>query len=89
MFILYRDTARAFESISHKFISKLLRHIELPEWAVKTVEGLLHKVSVKANMLAGEEASEIQIRRGVKQGCLTFSPLLFMHPVFRTFFSIA
>ena len=76
MFILSLDTARAFDSISHKFISTLLRHIELPEWAVKTVEGLLHKVSVKA-MLAGEEASAIQIRRGVKQGC-PFSPLLFI-----------
>ena len=76
MFILSLDTARAFDSIAHKFISTLLRRIELPDWVVQMVEGLLYKVSVKA-MLAGEEATSIHIRRGVKQGC-PYSPLIFI-----------
>ena len=76
MFILSLDTARAFDSVSHKFIGKLLRHIRLPEWTILLVEGLLHQVTVKA-MIAGNEATPITIARGVKQGC-PFSPLLFV-----------
>jgi ribonuclease HI len=76
MFILSLDTARAFDSISHKFIKKLLRHIQLPEWTVLLVDGLLHHVTVRA-MIAGDEATPIKITRGVKQGC-PFSPLLFI-----------
>ena len=76
MFILSLDTARAFDSISHKFIEKLLRRIDMPGWVVHLVTGLLHNVTVKA-MMAGACATPIPIKRGVKQGC-PFSPLLFV-----------
>ena len=76
MFILSLDTARAFDSISHKFILKLLRHIDMPPWLVGVVAGLLHEVSVVA-VMAGSAGSPIPIKRGVKQGC-PFFPLLFV-----------
>jgi hypothetical protein len=76
MYLLSLDTARAFDSISHVYIRKLLAHVGLPPWVCNMVEGLLHEVTVVA-AIAGAAASPIHIRRGVKQGC-PFSPLLFV-----------
>ena len=76
LYLLSLDTARAFDSISHAFIRKLLAHIGMPPWVCNMVDGLLHKVSVMA-AIAGAEATPINIERGVKQGC-PFSPLLFV-----------
>ena len=76
LYLLSLDTARAFDSISHTFIRKLLIHIGLPPWACHLVNGLLHEVTVVA-AIAGAAATPISINRGVKQGC-PFSPLLFV-----------
>ena len=74
--LLSLDTARAFDSISHNFIRRLLRHIGMPPWVANIVDGLLHEVTVVA-AIAGSAATPIRISRGVKQGC-PFSPLLFV-----------
>jgi hypothetical protein len=76
LYLLSLDTARAFDSVSHVFIRKLLVHIGMPEWVCHVVGGLLHEVSVTA-VIAGADATPIRIDRGVKQGC-PFSPLLFV-----------
>ena len=76
MYLLSLDTARAFDSISHQFIHRLLPFIGMPAWVCNMVKGLLHQVTVIAAMV-GPDATPIPIRRGVKQGC-PFSPLLFI-----------
>ena len=76
MYLLSLDTARAFDSISHRFIKKLLPHVGMPEWVCNLVAALLNEVTVVAAMV-GAAASPIAIKRGVKQGC-PFSPLLFI-----------
>jgi ribonuclease HI len=76
MYLLSLDTARAFDSISHAFIRKLLPHIGMPRWVCALVDGLLHKVTVVA-AISGGAGKAIPICRGVKQGC-PFSPLLFV-----------
>ena len=76
LYLLSLDTARAFDSISHDYIRRLLKHIGLPLWVCAMVDGLLHEVTVLA-AIAGAAATPIPIKRGVKQGC-PLSPLLFV-----------
>ena len=73
--ILFMDTAKAFDSISHPFIREAMIQIGLPPWVVNVVTGLMHEVKVTP-VLGAAHATRIDIRRGVKQGC-PLSPLLF------------
>ena len=75
-FILFMDTAKAFDSIDHIFIHEAIRRTGLPPWFSALVRGLLHSAQVKP-AFRGAEDRWIQIRRGVKQGC-PLSPLLFV-----------
>ena len=75
-FILFMDTAKAFDSIDHAFIHEAIRRTGFPPWFSSLVQGLLHSVQVKP-AFHGAEDRWIQIMRGVKQGC-PLSPLLFV-----------
>ena len=76
LYILFMDTAKAFDSIDHSFIMTALKRAGLPDWLVTLVAGLLHDVKVKP-AFRGASAHWINILRGVKQGC-PLSPLLFV-----------
>jgi endonuclease/exonuclease/phosphatase family metal-dependent hydrolase len=75
-YVLFMDTAKAFDSVDHDFIIASLRHLGLPRWFIKLVKGLLHDVKVKP-AFRGAKDIWISIMRGVKQGC-PLSPLLFV-----------
>ena len=73
-FVLFADTAKAFDSIHHDFIIEALIKQGFPEWFTNSVTNLLTAVRVSPS-LAPEFS--IDIERGVKQGC-PLSPLLFI-----------
>ena len=75
-YILFMDTRKAFDSIDHNFIIKILRHINMPTWVVNTVINLLTDVLVSP-VVSEKVDTTIPIKRGVKQGC-PLSPLLFI-----------
>ena len=73
--VLFLDTAKAFDSVRHKYLNILMKKVGLPQWVCTTVERLL--TDVKAIPFFGKKtAARIDILRGVKQGC-PLSPLLF------------
>ena len=74
-YLLFLDTAKAFDSIDHKFIIRVLEKIGMPSWVVSTIAGLLDSV-VALPVLGNCSQGGIDIERGVKQGC-PLSPLLF------------
>ena len=43
-YVLFMDTAKAFDSIDHSFIHKILKHIGFPTWVRNVVRQLLHGV---------------------------------------------
>ena len=75
-FILFMDTAKAFDSVDHSFILESIRRIGMPDWFLRLVKGLLHCVRVRP-AFRGAQDHWIPISRGVKQGC-PLSPLLFV-----------
>ena len=74
IFILFLDTAKAFDSIDHQFIHAVLSSAGFPSWICNVVKGLLHEVEVFP--VLGSDIGPIKIQRGVKQGC-PLSPILF------------
>ena len=74
-YILFLDTAKAFDSIDHVYIFALLRRVGMPTWFVTTLTSLL--ANVRSYPVLSEETSTfLDISRGVKQGC-PLSPILF------------
>ena len=74
-YILFLDTAKAFDSIDHHFIFGMLNKIAAPPWVISFIRGLFHQVLVTPVLSADTDIS-LSISRGVKQGC-PLSPLLF------------
>ena len=74
-YILFLDTAKAFDSIDHAFIHACLAKIGLPLWVRNSIACLLTDVVVFP-ILSVDTGHSIPILRGVKQGC-PLSPLLF------------
>ena len=74
--ILFMDTKKAFDSIDHAFIHKILAHIGMPVWVCTIVHALMANVRVFP-VLSETVNIHISITRGVKQGC-PLSPLLFI-----------
>ena len=66
---------KAFDSIDHDFIFKVLEKIGMPHWVINTIKGLMHDIRVFTT-LKNPEKKAIFIKRGVKQGC-PLSPYLF------------
>ena len=74
-YILFMDTRKAFDSISHDYIHEVLRKFGLPTWFLTLVQNLLRNVLVNP-VLGGQSDVWIPIRQGVKQGC-PLSPIIF------------
>lgn len=74
-FILFLDTAKAFDSIDHNFIFEVLAKVGAPTWVINFIHGLFHQVRVFP-VLSENTNISLGIWRGVKQGC-PLSPLLF------------
>jgi hypothetical protein len=75
-YVFLLDTAKAFDSIDHRWIFKVLEKAEFPVWLRHFVRCSLHDVRV-APFFGGPPSCFIPIERGVKQGC-PLSPLLFI-----------
>ena len=75
-YVFLLDTAKAFDSIDHRWIFKVLEKAEFPIWLRHFVRCSLHDVKV-APFFGGPPSCFIPIERGVKQGC-PLSPLLFI-----------
>lgn len=73
--ILFLDTAKAFDTIHHKYIHKILKTMHFPAWFRNTITHLTQNITAKLSF-ANRHAPLIPIQRGVKQGC-PLSPLLF------------
>ena len=56
------DTRKAFDSIDHDFIFKVLEKIGLPHWVINTIKGLMHDIRVFTT-LKNPEKKAIFIRR--------------------------
>ena len=70
------DTAKAFDSVDHDWISHVLAKASFPRWLINFVSGSLSSVRV-APFFGGPLCDWIPIERGVKQGC-PLSPILFI-----------
>ena len=75
-YFLFIDTAKAFDSLDHKYLFTVLRKIGMPSWLINTIKGLMANVTVSP-LLRQKTNTHIPINRGVKQGC-PLSPLLFI-----------
>ena len=75
-YVLLLDQKRAFDSLDHSFIVKVLVRVGFDQWIINMVLGMLHEVWVFPVLSTGTK-HRIPIRRGVKQGC-PLSPLLFV-----------
>jgi hypothetical protein len=75
LYVLFLDTKKAFNSVDHRFVHKMLKKIGLPGWMRNTIHGLMTNVKVRP-VFATKAEHDISILRGVKQGC-PLSPLLF------------
>ena len=73
--VLLVDFAKAFDSVSTKFLFGLLRHIGIPEWALNIVRALYAKVKARP-ILAEKHRVWIKMADGLKQGC-PLSPVFF------------
>jgi hypothetical protein len=74
-YVLFLDTKKAFDSVDHRFVHKMLKKIGLPGWMRNTIHGLMTNVKVRP-VFATKAEHDISILRVVKQGC-PLSPLLF------------
>ena len=75
--LLFLDFEKAFDSVSHKFILKMLEKLSFPRWVINTVKGLLNQLGVWTT-ITGATPRFIEVGRGVKQGC-PLSPLLYCY----------
>jgi ribonuclease HI len=75
-FLYLQDTMKAFDSLFHDYLLKLLEAVGCPEWFVNTVKNLFKDLKVKTTV-PGAVNVFIIIARGVKQGC-PLAPLLFI-----------
>ncbi len=66
--ILSADQRKAFDSISHNYLFKLLEHIELGDFMYKNIHRLYKKSY--ANIVVNKcQSPKLYIKRGIKQGC--------------------
>ena len=75
LFALFLDTRKAFDSVHHSFIYKVLATQGWPPWLLTSVKSLL--TDVTCHPIQWNKGSPIEIQRGVKQGC-PLSPILFV-----------
>jgi exonuclease III len=66
--ILSADQRKAFDSISHNYLFRLLEHIELGDFMYKNIRRL-YKKSYANIVVNKRQSSKLLIKRGIKQGC--------------------
>ena len=76
MAILLTDFTKAFDSLHHSFLLKVLKKMEFPSFFVTLVQSLLSDVGIIPTCCPGREVV-IPVGQGVKQGC-PLSPALFI-----------
>ena len=74
--ILFIDFKKAFDSLNHEFLIRLLHHIHIPNSTINVVRYLLTELTALTTF-RGTPPAKIQLGKGVKQGC-PLSPLLFI-----------
>ena len=74
-YLLFLDTAKAFDTIDHRFITAVTDKIQLPSWLRHYISFIMTEVEVSP-ILSKNSRKRLRIQRGVKQGC-PLSPLLF------------
>ena len=74
--ILQLDYTKAFDNLSHSFISAILNHIRLPAHLIHWIEILLRDVSSRIQVNQ-ELTPPISMKKGIRQGC-PLSMLLFV-----------
>lgn len=74
-YLLLLDTEKAFDSLDHNFIFKVLTKINCPGWFINAYRGLLDNIE-GIPVVNGPTAVRIHLKRGVKQGC-PLSPIIF------------
>ena len=75
-FLFLLDTAKAFDSLDHRWIFFVLEKLSFPKWFTFFVRACLQNVCVSP-FFGKDTGVWIDIERGVKQGC-PLSPLLFV-----------
>ena len=76
LYINFIDFKKAFDSISREVLWKLLRHYGMPDKMVTIIRVLYEGFSAQV-VHNGQKTQPLNIRTGVRQGCL-LSPLLFL-----------
>lgn len=66
--IVSLDQRKAFDSISHKYLYKLLDHLNIGEFMTKSIKRLYVESSARIS-LDGIKSKKIEINSGIKQGC--------------------
>ena len=74
-YLLLLDTEKAFDSLDHNFIFKVLSKINCPSWFTNAYRGLLDSIE-GIPVVNGPTDTRILLKRGVKQGC-PLSPIIF------------
>lgn len=76
LLVLFLDNIKAFDSIEHEFLFKIIERMGFPKWVTLFIKGLFHSATVEPSF--GQKGHySIPISRGVKQGC-PLSPTLFI-----------
>jgi ribonuclease HI len=73
---LFVDFKKAFDSLNHTFLFKLLQHVHLPLSTINAIRYLLTDLT-SMTTFKGAPQAKIRLEKGVKQGC-PLSPLLFV-----------
>lgn len=75
VFVCFVDYEKAFDKVQHGKMMEILRSKNIDRNDANIIENLYWNQTAKV-AIEGEESEEIEIRRGVRQGCI-LSPLLF------------
>ena len=73
---VFYDFEKAFDSVSHIMLKKIMKSYRFPEQVRKIIENILDKAKIKLYQ-GREEICEIKIKSGVLQGD-SLSPFLFV-----------
>lgn len=74
--LIFSDAEKAFDNVSWEFILEMLRSLQVGETFKKMINAIYMQETAKIR-INGEMTEEIQICKGIRQGC-PLSPLLFI-----------
>ena len=73
---VFYDFEKAFDSVSHKMLIKIIESYKFPNQAKKLIEEIIRKAKIKLYQ-GNDEIAEIKVKSGVLQGD-SLSPFLFI-----------